>query len=86
MALTIEAFEIDEYNEAEMAKHAVTPREVRQVLDGRNFTIRKNKRQHPGQPYIMVGTTDGGRLLHIPIRALDEQPGVWRPATAFTPE
>ena len=87
MPLRIDEFEIDEYNEDEMAKHSVTPREAREVLDSGDYRIHPNKKSHVDrQPYIMVGTTDGGRLLWIPIKPLDEQPGVWRPATAFTPQ
>lgn len=80
MPTTIRDLQLDEANEAEMARHGVTPREVRQVLldDPRFF---QNRRGHAATR-IMIGRTDGGRLLTVPI-AQTALPGVWRPATAW---
>lgn len=86
MALRIVDFEIDEHNEREMAAHGVTPSEVFQVLLSGSWRLRKNHgAQAVQRPYIMIGLTDGGRLLYIPIQLIDEELGVWRPVTAFTP-
>ncbi len=83
MPLLIYEFDIDEYNEQEMARHGVTAREVNEVLWRGEFEVRRNKGVHTAeQPYVIVGPSFGGRRLFIPIKPLD-QPGVWRPATAF---
>lgn len=65
--------EFDDWNEAEMARHRVTAREVRQVLDGDPAFFR-NKKRHAA-PIIMVGATLGGRLLTVPV-APTGRPGV----------
>jgi uncharacterized DUF497 family protein len=82
MALRILEFQFDEGNEREMAKHGVSAREVDQVLDT-GFQVAPNKSAHAEQPYAIIGFTHGGRCLFIPIRPIDEQLGIWRPATAF---
>ena len=76
----IDVLEFDEYNEAEMAAHGVTVREVLQVLE-RGFRVLRN-RNESSAPFLMVGRTYGGRWLTVPI-APTQQPGIWRPATAF---
>ena len=82
----IARFEFDDFNSEEMAKHGVTEREVNQVLNGENPRIVRNKNEHAEkQPYVMIGLTDGGRKLYIPIGPVDSEPGLWRPATAWTP-
>lgn len=84
--MRIEDFEFDDYNEDEMWRHGVTPREVLQVLDRGDYRIYRNKGIHADrQPYVMEGPTYGGRVLRIPIKPLDDTPGVWRPATAYEP-
>lgn len=72
--------QIDVHNEAEMARHGVTPIEVLQVLDDDPRYFR-NKKGHEA-PYVMVGRTYGGRILTVPL-APTPVDGMWRPATAF---
>ena len=82
--MRIDDFQLDEGNEAEMARHGVMVAEVLQVLRRGDFRLARNKGPHAErQPYIMIGRTDGGRELRIPIGPVVGQPGVWRPATAF---
>ena len=76
----IDSLEFDEYNEGEMAGHGVSVREVMQV-HARGFRVLRNAGHHEAT-HLMVGKTDGGRWLTIPIAPL-AQPGVWRPTTAF---
>jgi uncharacterized DUF497 family protein len=76
----IDELEFDEYNEAEMARHGVTVREVMQVHTV-GFRLLRNAKAHRAR-YLMVGKTYGGRWLTIPIAPTDK-PGTWRPATAF---
>jgi hypothetical protein len=80
MGLDIEVLQIDDYNEAEMARHGVSAKEAMQVCEG-EFELLRNAGSHSA-PYLMVGRTLAGRWLTIPI-APTGQPGVWRPATAF---
>jgi hypothetical protein len=76
----VDELEIDEYNTVEMARHGVTPREVRQVLNNAPRFFR-NKRGHRAT-HIMIGPTDGGRMLTVPLTPTSIR-GEWRPATAF---
>lgn len=80
MAVKIYDLEFDDDNESEIARHGITQREVRQVLDGtpRFFP---NTKGHSAA-LIMVGRTAGGRLLTVPL-APSALRDVWRPATAF---
>ncbi|MGE0600317.1 MAG: hypothetical protein AB7J35_14295 [Dehalococcoidia bacterium] len=85
-AININRFQYDEQNEAEMDEHDVKFWEVEEVRLSETWRLRKNKRKHRAkQPYIMIGFTEAGRLLWIPIQPVDKAEGVWRPATAFTP-
>src|SRR5438132_1274116 len=77
----IRGLEFDEFNEAEMNRHHVTRDEVIEVWQNLPIYLRNAKR-HTAR-YIMVGHTNGGRWLAVPIRSIEEKPGVWRPATAF---
>lgn len=82
--IRIDDFQIDEFNEAEMAAHRVSPDEVFQALGDETRSIRRNGGDGAAQqPYLLIGRTHGGRSLTIPIRAVDERLGLWRPATAF---
>jgi len=85
MAPRVWDFQIDEFNEAEMAEHDVTPEEVWQVLNSKWRVFRNHGPQADAQPYVLSGVTEGGRLLHIPIQPIEPENGLWRPATAFTP-
>jgi hypothetical protein len=74
--------EFDDGNREEMAGHGVTADEVAEVARGR-YVLLRNKREHRQQPYIMVGRTDAGRWLAIPISRSKRDRSRWRPATAF---
>jgi hypothetical protein len=71
---------LDEHNLAEMSRHAVAATEVVQVIANRHITA-PNSRGEPGS-ILLIGETDGGRLLTIPLAPTDD-PTAWRPATAF---
>jgi hypothetical protein len=70
----------DEHNEAEMARHGVVRYDVGQIKWNRNLVLR-NPRGEAGS-VLLLGETDGGRLLTVPLAPTDE-PTTWRPATAF---
>jgi hypothetical protein len=71
---------IDRHNRAEMARHGVARYEVDQIVWNRNVFY-DNRRGEPGS-ILMIGETDGGRLLTVPLAPTDD-PTTWRPATAF---
>ena len=72
--------QIDDWNADEAARHGVSEREIRQVLDGEPVFL-PNKRGHRAS-IIMIGPTYGGRMLTIPLAPTDVDE-VWRPATAW---
>jgi len=71
---------LDEHNLAEMARHGVSAAEVVQVIANRHITA-PNPRGEEGS-ILLIGETDGGRVLTVPLAPTDD-PGTWRPATAF---
>lgn len=80
MSLYIAELEFDEHNEAEMARHSVTPVEVLQVLE-QDYRLFRNRRNRAAE-YVMIGTSHGGRSLTVPL-VRTAVPGRWRPATAW---
>ncbi len=81
MALRIYELQIDEWNKREYAAHGVSTDEVFQVLDKGPVFLRNSKGH--AATILMIGPTGGGRLLTIPLQPINEQEGLWRPATAF---
>ena len=80
MRVRIDDLQFDEWNESEMARHNVSEREVRQVLDGEPVFL-PNKKGHAA-PIVMLGMTYGGRLLTVPLGRTGVE-GLWRPASAW---
>ena len=78
----IRNLEFDDNNAAEMAAHGITREEVAEILRNR-YALLRNAKRHRNQPYIMVGQTDGGRWLAVPIGRSQLVAKFWRPATAF---
>lgn len=70
----------DEHNEREMARHGVVSDEVEQLAWNRNLVMRNPNGER--RSVLLVGETDGGRLLSVPLAPTDD-PTTWRPATAF---
>jgi len=70
----------DEHNVAEMARHGVTRRDVDQLSWNRSI-IAENPRGETGS-VLLIGETNGGRLLTVPLAPTDD-PTTWRPATAY---
>lgn len=64
------AFEWDEGNESELARHHITPEEVQQVFDN-DPAWASNKRNRPGNR-LMIGRTNSGRVLTIVVRIVPE--------------
>ena len=78
--IRIAELEFDDYNEAELAVHRITPNEVMQMLRNR-FTVRRNRRNRAGNRQL-IGETDGGRVLTV-ILAPTDLPDRWRPVTGW---
>lgn len=70
----------DEANITEITRHGVDPWEVQQLVANRHLTA-PNPRGEEGS-ILLIGETDGGRLLTVPLAPTDD-PTTWRPATAF---
>ena len=72
--------QLDEFNEDEAARHGISAREMRQVLNNQPEFF-PNKKGHRAT-IVMIGPTFGGRFLTIPL-AGTALTGDWRPATAW---
>jgi hypothetical protein len=77
--LDVRELVFDAVNEAKIADHGATISDVLDVLDRepRFFVNRRARRAS----HVMVGPTQSGRVLVVPIE--DWGRGVWRPVTAF---
>jgi uncharacterized DUF497 family protein len=80
VAIEVHALSWDDENEAHMAKHGVTPREVNQMVENPHLLVRNRK--HKRARLLMIGRTHGGRALCVPLAKTPED-HVWRPVTAF---
>ena len=67
-----------EFDEAELAAHAVTIDEAVEVI-WNGFEVRRNKRYHGG--YQIIGLTDSGRRLKLIV--YEKVPGVIRVVTGW---
>ena len=61
----VSALIVDEHNLGEMARHGVSAAEVVQVIANRHVTVPKPRGEAGSIP--LIGETDGGRLLTIPL-------------------
>jgi uncharacterized DUF497 family protein len=71
----------DEANELHLAQHGVTTREVEQLLSNPHVVARN--RTHRRAQHLLIGRTDGGRVLTVAL-AKTHETGTWRPVTGFT--
>lgn len=75
--MEIQYLDFDDENETHLADHAITPREIRQVVENRHLT-----RQNPGHEgrRLLLGRSHGGRYLVISIEPAGDETS-WRPVT-----
>lgn len=73
--------QVDDGNEQEFARHAVSSDELFEVLYGIPVFLRN--RRGRSATLLMIGPSSGGRLLTVPL-APTETYGLWRPATAWS--
>lgn len=76
----IAEFSFDEENEAEMAAHGISPKQLVQVLDGL-YQVRKNRRGRRAA-HMVIGRDHQGQCIAIPIVPTYDR-RVWRPVTAW---
>ena len=77
---SVHGFLFDDANEEEFAAHGVSSVEVLQVL-GNRYVIQPNRRARRGT-FLVIGTTDGGSCLAIPIESTHDLE-IWRPITSW---
>ena len=77
--MLIEEFEWDDANEAKVATHGLTAREVNGVLDA--YVELRNKRNRAGS-HKLVGRGRSGALVTVVI--VQKEDGVARPVNAWT--
>jgi uncharacterized DUF497 family protein len=76
----IRALVWDDVNEAHLAKHGVSVREVAQMLSNPHVIVRNRKQRSTRR--LLIGSTHGGRMLTVPLAQTADQ-STWRPVTAF---
>jgi uncharacterized DUF497 family protein len=76
----VEAFAIDEENEAKFWAHGLTVEQVVQVLESAH-TIKRNRKERRAS-HLIVGTDRQGRCIAVPIEPTHQR-GVLRPVTAW---
>lgn len=70
----------DAENESHLARHRVTPRELRQLFGGR-YVARHDDRGRDDR-IVAIGRTAGGRALTVVVEYLPDA-DAWRPITAW---
>lgn len=65
--MTIEHLVWDDWNREHIARHAVTPKEVEQVINNEYVFFPSYKGR-----LVVIGLTDAGRALHITLAARNE--------------
>ena len=78
--VTVEFFEIDEFNEPKFWSHGLDREAVAQVLGNRRVVVRNRKGRTAD--YMLIGRDDSGRCITMPI-APTHDPYTWRPITAW---
>jgi uncharacterized DUF497 family protein len=77
---TIAEFLFDDVNEEKIARHGLSIRRVRQVLDNVHV-IAPNRRARRGM-YLVIGRDHGGAAITVPVEPTHD-PKLWRPITAW---
>lgn len=83
MVLIIKKLVIRERNVRHFAKHFVSEEEVREVFNKWHFVEGSKMQDIPEKRWIVIGETDDGRILEVPLRGLGN--GKYFPLTAYEP-
>lgn len=78
--IRIEAFLIDEDNEAKFAMHGLSLWQVLQVLDNEHLVVQNRRRRRAS--YLVIGRDHGGNCIAIPVESTHKR-ALWRPVTAW---
>lgn len=78
--VTIRRFSIGDRAEEKFWSHGLTRRQVEEVLMNR-FVVTINRKDRVAG-HLAIGRDNNGRCLTIPVVPTDD-PGVWRPITAW---
>lgn len=78
--IRVEGLAFDDRNRAKLLAHRVTIREAYEMLWTSPKAF-KNPSQG-GAPYVLIGPTESGRMITLPIDATEE-PEIWRPRTGY---
>ena len=78
--ITVEAFLIDDINEAKFWSHGLTRNAVTQVLGNHRVVVRNRKNR--AADYLVIGRDKSRRSIAIPI-VPTRDPLIWRPVTAW---
>jgi uncharacterized DUF497 family protein len=78
--IAIYFLEFDDNNIEHLGKHGIAPEEIEQIT-GNDYITARNVRQ-PESRIVMIGRTDGGRLLTVVLEATRDDV-VWRPITGW---
>ncbi|MHB8660044.1 MAG: BrnT family toxin [Solirubrobacteraceae bacterium] len=83
--IAIYFLEFDDDNVDHLGRHGIGPEEIEQVT-GNAYVTTRNARE-PANRILMIGQTDGGRVLTVVLEATRDDV-VWRPVTGWdsTPE
>ena len=77
---TVASFVFDDANEAKFAAHGVSARQVDDVLDEQYIIVANRAKR--SATHLIIGRDGNGTCLAIPVLQTNE-PGVWRPLTAW---
>ena len=77
---SITGFLFDDDNEAKMARHGISPRQVSQILDGEHVIV-SNRGKRRGL-YLFIGQDHGGACISVPVEPTHDR-ALWRPITAW---
>ncbi len=80
-AIRIDGWEIDEDNDAELARHGIDAEIIEEVSAEETRRFRRN-RKHRAATHQMIGPDRGGRFWVVCI-VRTAQPFIWRPVTGW---
>lgn len=70
----------DAGNEQHLLRHGIGADELVQLVGNRHIVVRDRKSDDPRK--LLIGATDGGRIVTVVVEATDDK-GTWRAVTAF---
>lgn len=78
--MLIDAFMIDEDNEAKFWQHGLAADDILQVIDGPHIIERNRKERRAS--HLVIGRDRAGVCIAVPVESTHDR-RVWRPVTAW---